>query len=152
MPHCKHILAVLFALACVAADAADPVVERAMEIAQGRWRAIRSSENGKTIAFRNNRGPVYTVVGDRIQWTIKLEYESTLSATFKLDPTKTPTEIDWYFPTPEDPTYIVKGIYSLKGDTVTMCFGQDGGPRPREFSVKKDGNLLVVLKREPQKP
>lgn len=75
-------------------------------------------------------------------------------ASYKLDSSKTPKEIDF---TPEG---TVKGktkkgktkewIYSLDGDILKLCMpGPEGGPRPTELAADEGGkNILVTLKRE----
>ncbi len=71
-------------------------------------------------------------------------------ASFKLDPSKTPKEIDV---TPLDGPSKGKtegGIYSLDGDVLKLCMpGPEGGPRPTEFAADKGGkNILLTLKRQ----
>ena len=71
-------------------------------------------------------------------------------ASYKLDWSKTPKEIDF---TPLDGPSKVKTkewIYSLDGDILKLCMpGPAGGPRPTEFAADETGkNILVTLKRE----
>ena len=69
-------------------------------------------------------------------------------ASYKLDSSKTPKEIDF---TPLEGT--VKGktkewIYSLDGDILKLCMpGPEGGPRPTELAADESGkNILLTLK------
>jgi uncharacterized protein (TIGR03067 family) len=43
----------------------------------------------------------------------------------------------------------MRAICEINGDTLTMCLSQDGGPRPTDFTAKKDSkHILLFLKRE----
>jgi uncharacterized protein (TIGR03067 family) len=67
-----------------------------------------------------------------------------IEATFTLDPTRSPKQIDvkWkHFNRPQ--SY----IYELDGDTLTWCHAQDSQPRPTEFKGSTDGRVCVVYKR-----
>jgi uncharacterized protein (TIGR03067 family) len=66
--------------------------------------------------------------------------------TFKVDPTTRPPSFDM---TPADGKHkgkTNKGIYSLNGDDLKICFNRDKA-RPREMNTKS-GSVLYVLKRE----
>ena len=75
---------------------------------------------------------------------------------FKLDPSKTPKEIDitLHLINGRDVTY--PGIYEIKGDSLKVCYltrlaGR--GKRPTEFSSKDDPWMgLITLTRAPDKP
>lgn len=142
----KLAIVVLTAFAATAAGAGEDLVPAEMKQAQGEWRAVKWTTNEETETF-GKKGPVYTVVDDQIRWSVTLEYESKVAATFSLDPTKSPKEIDWVFPSRQQPAYILKGIYSLQGDAVTICLGPDRGPRPRDFATKGKGGQIIVLER-----
>jgi len=65
--------------------------------------------------------------------------------TYTLHSTHAPKEID---ATTVGKSGVVKGIYSLEGNTLQMCFAQSGGRRPAAFSTAKGSDsLLMVLKR-----
>jgi RNA polymerase sigma-70 factor (ECF subfamily) len=63
---------------------------------------------------------------------------------YKLDPAKTPRQIDVTANGRELP-----GIYKLEGDTLTLCVDHGGGARPTEFASKPGTEVhLLTLKRE----
>jgi RNA polymerase sigma factor (sigma-70 family) len=64
---------------------------------------------------------------------------------YTIDPSKEPKQIDLTEPKE------VRGIYSIEGDTLKICFGAPGAERPTVFSAKKGvkgaGNTVSVYKR-----
>jgi uncharacterized protein (TIGR03067 family) len=68
------------------------------------------------------------------------------SRAYALDPKANPPAIDLTFdPTMGDRGRLL-GVYELKGDTLTICMGNAGQPRPAAFEPG-DGRTLIVLKR-----
>jgi uncharacterized protein (TIGR03067 family) len=65
--------------------------------------------------------------------------------TFTLDATRTPKTIDL---TPAGAKPIL-GIYKLEKETLTICYGEPGKPRPTAFAAKAgSGHTLMVWVRE----
>ena len=66
------------------------------------------------------------------------------AGSFTVDPTKTPKEMD------VKPTggplkgKLVKAIYKLDGDVLTICYDHTGGDRPTKFESKPDTTVLLV--------
>jgi uncharacterized protein (TIGR03067 family) len=72
-------------------------------------------------------------------------------AKFKLDPSKTPPEIDITPLKGNEET--VRGIYQTKetdtGLELTIAFAKNGGPRPKDFMGKgKDETVLKLLRKK----
>ena len=61
----------------------------------------------------------------------------------RLDPTKSPKEFDveWL------PGKFYHGIYRIEGDTLTLCHGKPGQPRPTEFAGSGGATYCGVYKR-----
>ena len=69
---------------------------------------------------------------------------NSLTATIKVDSSKTPKEIDLTFTTGENKGKTVKGIYKIAGDDLTICRGlTEKEARPTEFAAPVDSGLLA---------
>jgi RNA polymerase sigma factor (sigma-70 family) len=130
------------------------------EVLQGTWNIIRVEAGGKAAPddgkTRELKSAAWTFAGDKI--TISgLAQGKDATATFALDPSKTPREIDF---TPLDgpagkPAKAMPGIYSLEGGVLKICIPMPAPPeaansvRPRELATKADGATMVLtLKRD----
>jgi uncharacterized protein (TIGR03067 family) len=70
--------------------------------------------------------------------------------TYKVDAKKNPAEIDILPPAEKAGRGVVKGIYKVDGDTLTLCFarGKDDSERPTKFDSPEGSNvMLMTLKR-----
>ena len=65
--------------------------------------------------------------------------------TYKIDASKPLAEINWIVA----PSEILKGIYKIDGDTLTMCITKDlNGPRPTLYEAGADSKFVLwTLKR-----
>lgn len=77
-------------------------------------------------------------------------------AQYKLDPSKTPAEINLTFATPDGKPDPAVGIYKLEGDTLTIVMAgpsKDGKfdpkDRPKEFKTKSDSfDMMLTMKKK----
>jgi uncharacterized protein (TIGR03067 family) len=76
-----------------------------------------------------------------------LEYrkgDETKKATFKLNPTAKPKEID--LSPDEDANKIWHGIYQIEKDKLKLCVDPSGNSqRPTEFAAPEGGNQVLVI-------
>ena len=78
------------------------------------------------------------------EYRAKLGADS-LTATFKVDSSKSPKEIDLTPTTGENKGKTVKGIYKIAGDYLTICRGlTEKEARPTEFAAPVNSGLLLV--------
>jgi uncharacterized protein (TIGR03067 family) len=113
----------------------------------GTWAATQAERDGK---------PADDVVGHRLSFTgnrfqIKSKDGKSLYAgTIRVDPSAKPAAIDFAHTQGALKGRAWKGIYTLDGDTLTIC---DNAPnldkgRPAEFEAKSgSGYVLVTFKR-----
>jgi RNA polymerase sigma factor (sigma-70 family) len=113
---------------------------------QGTWIIISADHGGKKVSFEEGKQPTFTVKGDKA--TLKMDGQ-TQNATLTLDSTKTPKQIDMAVDE-GGKTETHLGIYTLEGDTFTMCKSHPPQARPSKFETKQGERwpALVVMKRK----
>src|SRR5262249_49404205 len=84
------------------------------------------------------------------KYTLIVKGEEAETGTFKVDPEKKPKAIDLEISSGNDKGKKQLGIYTLKGDALTFCFGFPGSDdRPAKLESTEDSKtILLVLKRE----
>jgi len=118
---------------------------------QGTWQTVSLVSDGKVLVGEDvpPKGPATKLAYQGDRWLIQVGDKTIASGIFKLDPTKTPKEIDILDEsgTQNDKTKL--GIYELDGDTYRYCLAPAGKPRPAEFaSPQGSGYSLGVSRRE----
>jgi len=110
---------------------------------KGKWKLVSSKFNGKDLDVGKDgqKGLVFsekdfiTFDGQRSGRTI----------TFTLNPTTDPKEINLALVGTDQKS---QGLYTLDGDTLTLCYGEPGAARPAKMESKEgDKTFLLVLKR-----
>jgi uncharacterized protein (TIGR03067 family) len=111
---------------------------------QGTWVAMNGESQGKalqpdelkrlTLAFEADRISIFQLNGEKEE------------GTFKLNPTREPKAIDV---TRTDDKRVMRGIYRLEENRLTLCLGDPGEPRPGQFESdpKITTRLVVVMRR-----
>lgn len=121
--------------------------EQDQEKLNGTWAVVAVEESGRTLPGTN---PIYkrkyVFEADRL-FVKGEEGNKNSDGTYKLDPSKTPKEIDLSIT-----GTTLKGIYKLEGDELKLHVGgpTGGEARPKDFSTKDEGSRsrLLILRRE----
>jgi uncharacterized protein (TIGR03067 family) len=127
---------------------AAPLVaqDKAVTAMAGTYTVKEMAREGKAAPDDVRKGvSAVKIAGDKITFT---QNGKELVAKLRADSTKKPAEIDLL---PEgdqfDKGRAFKGIYELKGDTLTITFVEDG-ERPKDFATDaKTATKLVLEKR-----
>ncbi len=134
-------------LVCAGAPAGEGKKDKAA--LQGVWKVVTVEERGN--AKEDNEGHEVVIKGD--EFTLKRGDETIIKATIKLDPTKSPKQIDLKITESRGGKHVgetAEGIYELKKDQLKCCIMEpgSGGARPTEFSAPEGTKQVVVtLKR-----
>ena len=134
--------------------AADDPSKGDLDKLRGTWVTVSLVNNGKTLVDEKTPpkdGPTTKLAYDGNKWMVRVGDKSVGSGTFRIDPKKTPKEIDILGESGMNEDKTKLGIYELDGDTYRYCLAPAGKPRPTEFASKEgSGHSLGVSQR--QKP
>jgi uncharacterized protein (TIGR03067 family) len=109
------------------------------ERCQGKWEMVSWVANGAALGPEVVKKTSLVVEGDKM--TSTLPGQTPLTGSFKLDPSKSPAQIDLSFEDGLLKGLTVKGIYKLDGKSLTLCWGVPSGDRPTEFASKKGSQV-----------
>jgi uncharacterized protein (TIGR03067 family) len=110
------------------------------------WKVVSFHRDGKDSPVQEGRVIPYTFEGNKLVTADPLG--AKVEIEYRLDPSKTPKQIDQRFTGGSIGPWIAKGIYELEGDTLTICYGGPNVPRPTEFSTDPgDGRSMRVHRR-----
>ncbi len=119
------------------------VVKKELEKFQGTWKYVSMDVEGK-----QQPGEVvkFTLIIKGDQWTVWAGQKIVAQARIKLDPNRKPRTIDLTSTLDADKGRLIRGIYSLEGDRLTMCDrGADRGERPTTFVTRPGSGLVLVV-------
>jgi uncharacterized protein (TIGR03067 family) len=143
---CAMFAAGASVLLCLAGAGPDDEATKAELMKfEGTW-TIESMERDGVKAMPTEYKPFRLILKGN-EWTLN-EQPGSSTGTFAVDVSKKPKTIDLMYGDGPFKGKTMNGIYTLEGDTYTLCIGRPGKPRPTEFASKVGtGNVLEVLKR-----
>ena len=130
-------LTLVFTSAALAQDAASELKKMA-----GTWKMVVHEASGKATPKDNLEKMEGKLVVEGDKYKVYFGKDFIDKGTMKLDASKSPRQLDAKTQNDE----VMLGIYKFEGDEMTVCFGQPGVERPKEFKTK-EGQVLVGYKR-----
>jgi uncharacterized protein (TIGR03067 family) len=135
----RTILLILVATCLVAADAKEDA-KKEMDKLQGTWICTSMEVDGQKKSGEEVQKTRLVFKGNKARHKVG---PKEIEMTYTLDPGAKPKRI-----TVQDETQTMKGIYSLEGDSLKICFARgESKDFPSEFAGKKGFNL-GAFKRE----
>jgi uncharacterized protein (TIGR03067 family) len=128
----------LFALAAIlgamgVASSAEPG-ENPVDAMQGTWTIESFILEGNTLSADQLKKWRRIVEGEHITW--KNGDQVMIETDMTLDAEKSPMTLDSRIVSGDSKGQVMLAIYELRDDTLRVCFGHPGKPRPTEFSSR----------------
>ena len=139
----RALLIPAFAFAiCLGTAAAEDKAAADLKALVGKWDIVKAELAGKDITEHLKSMKFEITEGGK--YTADLGEEKDVGA-FTVDPAKKPKEMDIKGNGGPNKDKLIKAIYKLDGDTLTVCYELGGGDkRPEKFETKPDTKLLVI--------
>jgi uncharacterized protein (TIGR03067 family) len=112
---------------------------------EGEWTMTSGSLDGKAMDAMAVSFGVRAMRGNRT--TLMFGPQTMIDATFVLDPTKSPKEIDYEHSKGMFAGKKQLGIYECDGKTLKLCASTPGTPRPKDFGAAKGRNVTAFTRR-----
>jgi uncharacterized protein (TIGR03067 family) len=142
MKACLAILVTIGSLTGVYGYQTDRTAKE-KETLQGTWTLVRLVDGGNEQLKDDLKRRRITIKGDSYVHSID---ELTFHAVYRIDPAKTPKQMDITFEDGPQKGLTMLAIYSLDGDELKICGGLT---RPTEFFSKPNSEMILfVCKRE----
>jgi uncharacterized protein (TIGR03067 family) len=123
----------------------DAALQRAHEMLAGSWQFVSIDDKGeklgpRLVETRFARDGILTIADRRMTIVNPVTGEQR-TATYRIDPSKTPRRIDLF--TRDD--RILRGIYKFENDNLIICLQPvDGSDLPQDFSSPLGSDLILV--------
>ena len=141
----RLIAVVAVGVLAAAASADDAAVKKELEKFTGSWQAVAVEHDGKKATEEQVKTVKLTVRGDKYTFQVG---EQVIEGTHKVDPSKSPKQIDADRSKGPDAGKTLRGIYELDDETFKVCFAPAEKDRPTSFATKEgEGQRLMTFKR-----
>jgi uncharacterized protein (TIGR03067 family) len=139
------VCGLVFSGSLIAAEAQDDA-EKELKKLSGVYIMVSGEANGEKLPEMTVLTSTLTLKGNK--YTVKLG-DDKFSGHQKLDPTKSPKEIDATDTDGANKGKTMLGIYKLEKGMFTVYFSPPGKDRPKEFAAKTNpGELIHVWKKK----
>jgi uncharacterized protein (TIGR03067 family) len=129
---------------------AEPDAQELKNLA-GQWLITEQEHGGKKTPAKVLLDLAVEVAGAKMTTRERNDVKEA-STIVVLDAKAKPAAIDLKITTGADVDKVVKGIYKLKGDDLTICVAEPGKDRPGAFAAREGtGHTLLVFKRVKKK-
>jgi uncharacterized protein (TIGR03067 family) len=121
--------------------------QKDQERLQGIWKATRVIVNGTEVPEDVLKGITVTIRGNEINTAFKGDdQDMNQKASFKLDPSKKPKQIDLVPADGPEKGKKLEGIYEIEGDTLRMAIAPPIGEskRPENFNAAEGSTAFVM--------
>jgi uncharacterized protein (TIGR03067 family) len=131
-----------------AGPAQDDRVAQEKQRLRGAWVWVKIGVDPSDPKNEDIKAGRVVTVFDGDEMITKHNDKETQRASYRLDPGKTPNEIDVTV-TQGGQTFLLKGIYLLDGNDLKICLGKPGADRPKELVSKPNSETgFWVMKRQ----
>lgn len=139
----RHALLLLSVGLLIAADAKnDDAAKKELKNLSGSYVMVSGESRAEKLSEERIKEAKMTIEGEKYTATFGGD---TVMGTLKVDPTKTPKEID----ATDSERKTILGIYKFEKGQFTVCFALPDKERPREFSVKAGtGEFIHIWKKK----
>jgi uncharacterized protein (TIGR03067 family) len=135
---CVSLVALCLGVSAVADDA-----KKDSDKLQGKWSVESGQRGGQPAPAELVERLKFTFEGDKLK---VVTGEREREATVKLDPSKSPKEIDLK---PSDGEKALLGIYKIEDGKFHLAIGEPGEERPKEFASKEGSRAMYfVMKKD----
>lgn len=145
------VLVIVGLFAAAGAEAKDNKVDKQeLKRLQGTWVLVSGEVEGRQVAAKAIKASRMTYSGDTITLSTPHQSKRPITSRLKrLDPKKSPREMDWVRSAGPGTGRTMQAIYEFEGkNTYRVCFDPGGKGRPKEFATTTGGcRILHVWKR-----
>jgi uncharacterized protein (TIGR03067 family) len=135
-------------LAAHAFQSAEERLKREEQKLAGTWQVVSVEVDGQAVPAKEFRGLKMTFKAGK--FTAQKGPGDKQEGTYKLDPSKSPKQIDISRKTGPAAGRDQFAVYSLAGNTLKVCSSGSAKERPDGFDTRgKEGRVLMTLRREP---
>lgn len=137
-----HALLLLSVGLLIGADAQDDDAKKELKKLSGTYVMVSGETKAEKLPEERIKEAEMIIEGEKYTATFGGD---TVMGTFKVDPTKTPKEIE----ATDSEGKTILGIYKFDKDQFTVCFASPDKDRPNAFSIKAGtGDFIHVWKKK----